>query len=186
VITAYVDESQRRRPDDHSIYAMAAVIMKSTDHDDIRTALEALRLGKRRRLHWRDESPAHRTDIAETLAKLPIDGIITVHLHEKSVRHERARRLCLERLFHELDTENAAKVTVESRSGEDRLDRSLLTGLRRCRQVSLAMEVDWQSPFDEPLLWAADAVVGATTWWLDGQPAYYKVLADQIRIICLD
>jgi hypothetical protein len=75
---------------------------------------------------------------------------------------------------------------LESRYAEDRLDRSLLTGLRRSRRVSLTMKVSWESPFDEPLLWAADTVVGATTWWLDGEPRYFDALAGQVRVICLD
>ncbi|MER6173456.1 hypothetical protein [Streptosporangium sp. NPDC001681] len=185
MLTAYVDESLRRRPDDCNVYAMAAVIVDSADHDDMRAALESLRLGKRRRLHWRDESPAHRIDIAEALAKLPIEGIVAVHLHDRGVRHERARRLCLERLLYEVDAKNTTRVTVESRASEDRLDRSLLTSMRRSLRISLTMKVDWVLPFDEPLLWAADAVVGATTWWLDGQPEYFEVLADRVRMICL-
>ncbi|WP_248965310.1 hypothetical protein [Sphaerisporangium perillae] len=186
MLTAYIDESLRRRPHDDSVYAMAAVITHSADHNDIRLALESLRLGKHGRLHWRDESPSHRLDIAETVAKLPLHGIVTVRIHDKNVRHERARRLCLERLLYELDAGGAERVILESRYTEDRLDRSLLTSLRRSRRVSLTMEVSWASPYDEPLLWAADAVVGATTWWLDGQPRYFDALADQIRVICLE
>ncbi|MBG0813480.1 hypothetical protein [Planomonospora sp. ID82291] len=186
MLTAYIDESLRRRPDDCSVYAMAAVIADSADHDDIRLALESLRLGKRRRLHWRDESPAHRLDIARTLTKLPLHSIVTVCIHDRGIRHERARRLCLERLLCELDARDIEEVVLESRYAEDRLDRSLLTGMRRSRRVSLAMEVRWISPYDEPLLWAADAMVGATTRWLDGHSQCFDVLADQIRVICLE
>ena len=165
---------------------MAAVIVDSADQDEIRLALESLRLGKKRRLHWRDESPAHRVDIVEALVKLPLCGIVTVLLHGKDTRHERARRLCLERLLYELDVKNIAKVTVESRCIEDRLDRGLLTSLRRSQRVSRSMEVKWAPPFDEPLLWAADAVVGATTWWLDGHTRYFAALANRIHLICLE
>ncbi|GAA1274261.1 hypothetical protein GCM10009677_29310 [Sphaerisporangium rubeum] len=186
MLTAFVDESLRRRPDDDSVYAMAAVIIDSADHDDIRTTLESLRMGKRGRLHWRDESSPHRLHIAETVAKLPLCGIVTVRIHDRSVRHERARRLCLERLLQELDMSGVETVVLESRCTEDRLDRSLLTSLRRSRRVSLTMKVSWESPFHEPLLWAADTVVGATTWWLDGEPRYFDALAGQVRVICLD
>ncbi|MET8138677.1 hypothetical protein ABZU32_00065 [Sphaerisporangium sp. NPDC005288] len=113
MLTAYIDETLRRRPDDDSIYAMAAVIMDSADHDDIRTTLESLRLSKRHRLHWRDESPPHRLHIAETVAKLPLQSIVTVRIHDKNVRHERARRLCMEHLLYELDTAGVATVPGE-------------------------------------------------------------------------
>ncbi|WP_433500845.1 DUF3800 domain-containing protein [Sphaerimonospora sp. CA-214678] len=186
MLTAYIDESLRRRPHDDSVYAMAAVIVDLADRDDIRLTLETLRLGKQRRLHWRDESPAHRLDISRTLTELPLDSIVTVCIHDRTIRHERARRLCLERLFYELDSRNVERVTLESRYTEDRLDRSLLTSMRRSLRISLTMEVCWTSPYDEPLLWAADAVVGATTWWLDGQPQCFEVLADRIRVICLE
>jgi hypothetical protein len=186
VLYAYIDESLRRRPNDDSVYAMAAVIMNSSDYSDIRLVLESLRLGKRRRLHWRDESPAHRLRIAETLIALPLDGLVTVCIHGRDIRHERARRLCLERLLHELDAKRAEKVILESRYTEDRLDRSLLTSLRRSLRISKSMDVSWSTPYDEPLLWAADAIVGATTWWLDGESRYFDRLARQIKVICLE
>ncbi|GGK63876.1 hypothetical protein Sme01_06110 [Sphaerisporangium melleum] len=120
------------------------------------------------------------------MAKLPLHSIVTVRIHDKNVRHERARLLCMERLLYELDAAGVAMVVLESRYTDDRFDRSLLTSLRRSRRVSLTMKVSWESPNDEPLLWAADAVVGATTWWLDGEPRYFNALADQIRVICLE
>jgi hypothetical protein len=186
VLTAYVDESLRRRADDLSVYAMAAVVVDSADHEALRATLKSLLLGNRRRLHWRDESPKHRIEIAEALASLPIEGMVVAHIHDRTTRHERARRLCLERLLHELGAGSAAGVVIESRSAEDRLDRGLLTGLRRSRRVPLSMEVRWESPLDEPLLWSADAVVGATTWWLDGQPEYFDIIADQVTVICVE
>lgn len=186
MITAYVDESLRRRPHDDGVYAMAAVVVDSADHDGVREALEALRFGRSLRLHWRDESHARRLAITKALTTLPVTGIVTVHLHRIGVRHERARRLCLERLLYEIGVKNAATVTVESRSAEDHFDRSLLTGLRRSRRVSLDMYVCWASPFEEPLLWAADAVAGATTWWLDGQPQYFDLLTGQFEAVCVE
>ncbi|KAA9375488.1 hypothetical protein F5972_27435 [Microbispora cellulosiformans] len=77
MLAAFVDESLRRRPGDHSVYAMAAVIVDLADCDDVRLTLQALRLGKQRRLHWRDESPAHRLDISRTLTELSLDSIVT-------------------------------------------------------------------------------------------------------------
>ncbi len=166
---------------------MAAVIVDSGDHDDIRATLESLRLGKSPRLHWRDESPPRQLMIAERLSNMPVRGVVAVHLHEKETRSERARRLCLERLLVELDKAGVAVATIESRSpSQDHLDLLLLMGVRRTRTLSENIRIIWRPSHEEPLLWAADAVVGATTWWLDGQVVYFDLLAERVQIICLD
>ncbi|WP_067183935.1 DUF3800 domain-containing protein [Microtetraspora niveoalba] len=187
MLTAYVDESLRRRPHDDSVYAMAAVVMDAADCEDVRVDLESLRLGKSPRLHWRDESPTRQLAIAERIADMPIRGIVTVYLHGGEVRTERARRRCLERLLIEVDKAGVAAVSIESRTPEqDHLDRGLLTGLRKARVLPKSLTVRWQPSASEPLLWAADAVVGATTWWLDGQTRYYDLLCERVHMICLE
>ncbi|GIH72631.1 hypothetical protein [Sphaerimonospora thailandensis] len=187
MLTAYIDESLRRRPHDDSVYAMAAVIIDSADHGDVRTELESLRLGKSPRLHWRDESPARQLAITERLVNMPIQGIVTVYLHGKEVRTERARRRCLERLLIEVEQTGVSTVVIESRSPEqDHLDRGLLTGLRTANVLPKSLTVIWKPSVSEPLLWAADAVVSATTWWLDGRARYYDLLVKQVRAICLE
>ncbi|GAA1283020.1 hypothetical protein Psi02_31050 [Planotetraspora silvatica] len=62
----------------------------------------------------------------------------------------------------------------------------LVLGIRKARILSDGIRVDWRLPGEEPLLWAADVVAGATTWWLDGQPAGFDILAHRIRLVCLD
>ncbi|WP_229811326.1 hypothetical protein [Streptosporangium pseudovulgare] len=166
---------------------MAAVIVDSTDHDDIRVSLQALRIGKSPRLHWREETPARRLAVTKTLTDLPIRGIVTVYLHEKETRTERARRRCLEALLIELDQAGVASVLIESRSpSQDHLDLLLLMGARKARVLSKEIRVSWRSSHKEPLLWAADTVVGATTWWLDGCADCFDLLTDQVRVICLE
>ncbi|MEU9832044.1 hypothetical protein AB0D67_10950 [Streptosporangium sp. NPDC048047] len=187
MLTAYIDESLRRHPDDHCVYAMAAVVMDSAHHDDIRAALESLRTGKSPRLHWREESAARQLVIAGSIAVMPVRSIVTIHIFSRGLPYERARRLCLERLLYELDQADVRAVTVESRSPKlDHLDLLLVMGIRRARAVSKDLKVAWRRPDEEPLLWSADAVAGATTWWLNGQPEGFKLLADRIRLVCLD
>nr|WP_263641792.1 hypothetical protein [Microbispora cellulosiformans] len=41
--------------------------------------------------------------------------------------------------------------------------------IRRSGALSRNITIGWRSSYQEPLLWAADAVVGATTWWLNGR-----------------
>ncbi|MET8154913.1 hypothetical protein ABZT47_00990 [Sphaerisporangium sp. NPDC005289] len=187
MLTAYIDESLRRRPNDWNVYAMAAVLVECAHHEQVRAALESLRLGKSQRLHWRDESAKRQLTIAERLAELPISGIVTVCLYSRGVRTERARRRCLERLLPEVERAGAATASIESRSPEqDHLDRGLLTGLRATGVVAKSLTVTWQPSVSEPLLWAADAIVSATTWWLDGRTRCYDVLSERIHMICLE
>lgn len=187
MLTAYIDESLRRRPGDCSVYAMAAVIVNSADHDDIRIALESLRLGKSPRLHWREESAARHLVIAGSIAHMPMESIITIHIFSRGLPYERARRLCLERLLYELDQAGVAMATVESRSPRlDHLDLLLVMGIRKARALSENIKVTWQQPTEESLLWGADAVAGATTWWLDGQTSSFELLAERVRLVCLD
>ncbi|MER5620266.1 hypothetical protein ABT061_04400 [Streptosporangium sp. NPDC002544] len=166
---------------------MAAVIMDSADHDDIRATLESLRLGKSPRLHWREESAARQLAIAGSIATMPMKNIATIHIFNRGLPYERARRICLERLLYELDQEGVITATIESRSPKlDHLDLLLVMGIRRGRTLSGNIKITWEQPGQEPLLWGADAVAGATTWWLDGQTGGFKLLADRIRLICLD
>ncbi|GII80219.1 hypothetical protein Sru01_52010 [Sphaerisporangium rufum] len=109
--------------------------------------------------------------------------MVTVCLHGKEVRYERARRACLGRLLTELEGRAVGEVMVESRTVEDPHDRGFLTGLRRSGQVSRELAVCWRSPETDPLLWAADIVVGATTSWLDGEAACFEMPADKIELI---
>ena len=186
MITAYVDESLRRPAHDYSVYAMAAVLIDSADHAEVRSELEALRLGKSPRLHWRDESSARRLAVTEALTKMPLRGFVTVCLHDRGVRTERARRRCLERLLMELDQTGVVTTLIESRSApQDHADLLMVMAMRKARALSKSLTVLWQSSYAEPLLWAADAVVGAATWWLDGHPDYFNLLGERISVLDL-
>ncbi len=166
---------------------MAAAIIDSADHGTVRAELESLRLGKNPRLHWRDEPPARQLSITGRITKMPIQGIVTVYLHDRETKTERARRKCLERLLVELDQTGVSMAYIESRAPDkDHLDLLLLMGARKARTVSKNLTVIWQSSYEEPLLWAADAVVGATTWWLDGHAACFDLLGEKVSMIGLD
>ncbi|MFC7383763.1 hypothetical protein [Sphaerisporangium rhizosphaerae] len=164
MLAAYIDESLRRRPQDDSVYAMAGVIIDAIDHEDARAVLESLRTGKSPRLHWREEPSARHPVIADAIRCLPLRSLVTVHMFSKGIPYERARRLCLERLLHELDQAGVTLATIESRSARmDHLDLLLIMGIRKSRLLSDGIRVVWRQAGEEPLLWAADVVAGATT-----------------------
>ncbi|GGK65746.1 hypothetical protein Ppa06_21950 [Planomonospora parontospora subsp. parontospora] len=185
MLTAYIDESLRRRPHDDSVYAMAAAIIDSADHEAVRADLESPRLGKSPRLHWREESRARQLVISRAITLMPLKSLVTIHMFDRGVSYEGARRLCLERLLYELDQEGVGLATIESRSAKmDHLDLLLVMGIRKAKFLSDEIRVVWQYPDREPLLWAADAVAGAVTWWLDGQPDGFNVLVEHTRLVC--
>jgi hypothetical protein len=182
---AYVDESCRHRSRDSHAYALAAAVLSTPDADQIREALKPLRAAKNPTVHWRNESPARRTAIIRTVLDLPVHGIVAVCLHQTT--QERARRACLTQLIWELGERQVRSVPIESRREQrDRHDRSLLTSLRRSGLARRDMHVEWARPSEEELLWLADAVAGAVTWWLDDDRQYFDQLGSQVELIAVN
>lgn len=183
MVTAYIDESGRRRADDACVYALAAVLIDDEHHDPVAEALRDLRYGRNQVIHWRDERQERRALIVKALAELPIHGIVTVNVYENTANTERARRFCLRRLLPELADRGVEAAVFEARQeNQNHRDRSVVTALRKAREIPTTMTVDW-SPPTLPPLWAADVVAGVVTWWLGGEGAYFDRLAARIDLI---
>jgi hypothetical protein len=184
MLTAFIDESGRRRVDDLCVYALAAVIVDVSDMADCRLAMDGLRYGKSPVVHWRVERPARRSLIAKRLAGLPIQGAVAVAMYTQGTRSERARRQCLSRLLPELQQRGISEAELESRGTTlDHRDRQLLTGLRKSHQVSDRMIVRWGLPSVEPMLWAADCLAGSVTSWFGDETQYLHLLAEMVALI---
>jgi hypothetical protein len=182
-LMAYVDESARHRWGDTCVYALAAVLVDEGVAARCRTELEQLRVGRARVLHWRNERPDRRKMIAATLAGLPVAGVVAVRFYAYEGRTERARRQCLDVLLRELERRGVQRVLVESRRApQDKRDRDLLTGLRRIG-VARTLTVSWGPSTSDPILWAADCVAGAVTWWFDDQPEYLTTLGERVELL---
>ncbi|MFD4143040.1 hypothetical protein [Streptomyces sp. NPDC058572] len=187
MLIAYVDESARRRKgEDAWVYTLAAVLVEAEAVADVREAMQGLRFGKSRSVHWRIERPARRVVLAAAIAQLPVVGVVTVCLHRAEVRSERARRRSLVRLFGELSGRGVDLVVMESRHEQDAGDRAVLTGLRRASAVSHAMTVTWELASTDAGLWVADCLAGAVSWWLDGDGRYFEVLEPLVTILDVD
>jgi hypothetical protein len=184
MLTAFIDESGRRRQNDACVYALAAVIVDAGDVADCRNTMDGLRYGKSSRVHWRDERPERRALIAGTLAAMPIRGLVAVTMYTRDVRSERARRHCLSRLLPELHQRTIGEAMFETRGGVlDHRDRQVLTGLRKSNLVSHQIAVRWGLPSVEPMLWAADCLAGSVTWWFGDEPQYLDRLGDKVTLI---
>lgn len=186
-LTAYVDESARRRRDESTCaYTLAAVLVAETDAEAVRATMRGLRYGRSQVVHWRVERAERRKLIAGALAELPVTGVVTVCLHAAEVKSERARRRCLVRLLVELAARGVDRVVFEARLGPlDDADRRVLTGLRRADTVPAEMVVTWEPPA-APELWAADCIAGAISWWLDGDDRYFEPLQKLVTLVDVD
>lgn len=183
MIRAFVDESMRQRAGDSRAYVLAAVLVSDGDAADLRDAMRGLRYRRSSVVHWRHERVERQSLITATLGELPWVGLVVVRLFDQGVRPERARRQCLAVLLRQLESAEVGEVVIETRrSAQDDHDRALLTALRKSGAVA-GMDVRWQAPESEPLLWAADCVAGAVTWWFDHQPAHLDALASRVTIL---
>lgn len=160
---AWVDESEPARFSGPSAYVMGALLCEPDEIGDVRDSLRALLLPGQRKLHWRDEDSGRRRKIVETIASHRcVEHVVVIRPAVVGERPERRRRHCLERLWYELDQLSVRSVYQEARnSKQDQLDRDMLTIARVRRTVSPSVRVEHVYGFDDPGLWAADAICGA-------------------------
>ncbi len=184
VLTAYVDESMRRRRGEAAcVYTLVAVLVADDQLDDVREALRRLRYGKTQIIHWHAESDRRLPVIAGAIAELPIDGVVTVLMHRPEISAERARRLCLSVLLAELRRLAVDRVLFESRQAQDANDLRVIRSWRRYGREGAQVRVDFLRKSEEPALWLADCVAGAFMWWLNGTCDHWSAIADSCRVV---
>ena len=168
VLTAWVDESihaamrTANGTMTDGMYILAAVIADSGTCEPIREELRRLLPGRAKRLHWRDENPRRRRVIAGALAGLDVTHVMVVGIPVDPHRQERARRLCLERLLHELNALGVTRVWVETRTESlNKRDIRMIDALRSAGTLPDRVAIGFADPVAEPMLWLPDAVAGA-------------------------
>lgn len=160
---AWVDESvhsaaSMRQP----VYLLAAAVADPGSCDPTRDALRALLLPKARRLHWRDESSTRRQMIADLIAEQDLLHTVVIGTPVDPRRQERARRLCMERLFFEMARLGVDRIWLESRTQSlNAQDRATIDAVRGKKLLPAHTFVDFARPREEPMLWIPDAVAGA-------------------------
>jgi hypothetical protein len=154
---------------------MSVVLADPCHAETIQEAMLGLRYGKTLKLHWRDEPPRRRRQIAETVATLPVAGLVVVRSDPQAAdRLERRRRKCLEHLLPMLADMDVEQLTLESRGpADDAKDREMLQHLRRGKRLSRTLHLDHTPGPQDPALWAADALCGATVSHRTGDDSTY-------------
>lgn len=183
---AWVDESMRIDTGDKGAYVLASVVCDPACCDPIRDELRSLRLKRQQRLHWRDEDANRRTKIAETFGQVNVTAVVVVGEALARSKQERGRRACMRSLFPYLDQLGVNRVFLETRTASlQRRDAKMIDALRAQQLLSPRLQVEVARPLEEPMLWIADVLAGATSAALAGQEEWLEPmrhLTTQIRV----
>lgn len=151
--TAFVDESESQ-----NLYLLAAVIIQDRAADELRPAVDAMRLAGPK-LHWTKESDQRRQQVVAAVVRLAIPALVVLGTREIG---ERARRKSLRRMLWELDQRGVERVVFEARERrQNARDMELIAHLLRSHELRGPLHTDHVAGRVEPLLWLADVVAGA-------------------------
>ncbi|MGL3151665.1 hypothetical protein ACSS7Z_15055 [Microbacterium sp. A82] len=158
---AFIDESSAARGDELQEYMIAAVLIPADRCDAVREALRPLLLPGQIKLHWTDESESRRRVIIQRLCELETVNVVVTHVSRRQRKTERFRRKCLEDLYYEMVGMKIYDLTLESRGRhQDSSDRGHIVALQG-QGLEQRVRIKHLRGGDEPLLWIADAILGA-------------------------
>jgi len=184
IIHAWGDESGSHAASDPGAYILAAAVAEVQHIEEMRTAMESLRLkSSGQKLHWVDETSKRRAQIAATIAELPVESFVVVRKGPPSDKPERRRKKCLETMFQTLTDLGCATLALESRgSRDDERDRQLLDKLRRGHKLHSSLKLSHAKGPTDPMLWMADALCGAVSDDRNGEPTSLRVITRKVDI----
>ena len=149
-LLAYADESVRRD------YLICAAVVPAADVGTVRRRTRDLCLPGQRRWHFAKESNPRRRKI---LSELTGCGLFRVVICEARGDDAAARAACLSELLPALADLGVTGLTIESRQGQDSIDRR--TVHVAMDKLSLPLEYAHRRPHEECCLWCADAIAWA-------------------------
>jgi len=183
---AFVDESESQPSKDPGVYILAAVLLDPADAADARDTLRRLRTRRVAKAHWHDADQSLRERMVHVVAALPLDICIVTHTDDVATRSERRRRHALRTLLMHFRAQGVDHIALESRGAiSDRRDIAFMNGIRSQRLVAPEQRIEHIPGPEEPLLWAADIVAGATVQHRVGAPQYLKTLTATTRVTLL-
>ena len=157
---AFIDESSILREGVQK-YRVCAVIVHSTDSENIRGMVRPLLLKGQRKFHWTDERKSRRDSFLKAIALAPFKAVIVIDVSAPRRHEERQRRKCLELLYTHLEFHRVNDLVLEARtSTQDQMDIAHIAGLKNSgayRRIRLTHTRGG----DEPLLWIPDVLLGA-------------------------
>ena len=178
----FLDESTAKRGPDRQEYLVCAALFEEDECDRAREGLRPLLLPGQIKLHWTDESHRRRRAIVEHILALGPMSIVVSHLDARRNKVERYRRKTLESVYHHLITHEVFDLTLECRSdSQDKSDRAHIVALQS-QGLDRRLRIDHRRGGDEPLLWVADAVLGAVNAAHLGETSYLAILRRTLLI----
>jgi hypothetical protein len=164
------------------LYLLATTVADPGECEPIRDTLRGLLVGRTPRLHWRDQTPRRRRFIAGVLADLAVTHTVVVGMPLDQARQERARRQCMERLFHELHALAVVRVWIEARTASlNNRDQTMIAALRSRHVLPDSLTFNFAHPVQEPMLWLPDAIAGAVGMhYRKDDDSPYQSIADRI------
>jgi hypothetical protein len=177
---AFGDESSIVRSSRTQEYLIGAAILDVADQDRVREELRPLLLPGQIKVHWTDENARRRRRIVDAIVQTGPMNVVITHLSLRQHQDERFRRKCLETLYYELGQAGVFTVTLKSRSaGQDARDRAHIVALQS-QGLDRRIRLGHRRGGDEPLLWIADAVLGAMNSAHSGDRSHLEALQETI------
>jgi len=160
-LRAFLDESTANRAGGLQEYLVCAALVPEDECDSVREQLRTLLLPGLIKVHWTDEGEPRRRRIVSLIRDLGPMTVVVSHLDAPRRKVERYRRKTLETMYHEFVDMELFDLTLECRSAEqDASDRAHIVALQG-QGLDSRLRIGHQRGGDEPLLWIADAVLGA-------------------------
>ena len=154
----FVDESVRRS------YLICAVKVRPAALGSTRQALRRLCLPAQRRLHFEREQDRRRRQLLDEIARLEVTAFI---YRCDDLNQISARMGCLRQLLID-HADTTSRLVIEACETMDHRDRRLIFAMTREMRMESAFAYEHLRGFEEPILWASDAIawaVGAGGSW---------------------
>lgn len=171
-VHAFVDESDR------GSYLVCAAVVVPADLGAVRQVLRGFCLPGQRRLHFKSESNARRKQILDALVAVGVQARV---YRSGSSSTTTARRWCLTALVDDLVDMGAHRLVIESQQGQDARDKQIIFAALRERRAGHDLSYEHMRPYEEPCLWAADAIAwafGAGRQWRGQVEALVSAVID--------
>lgn len=184
---AFADESYEAAS---QVYIVGAIIVDTPFLAPVRrSAVAVLQPGRNRvadPFHWKKERTQRRLDLLSST--ILHHGLLAYSVTASNVGpkdQEAARAACLEALVLEVVIQGAVGLTLDKRSPANKVqaDRQTLVSIIKTGKASSAFGYGFNQPSNEPCLWIADAVAGATHKELQGDPRYCQLLGAALHRI---
>lgn len=173
-VHAFVDESARARQ-----YLVAAAIVEPSRVRRLRQAMRGLLLPGQRELHFQRERPTRRRQLADEIARMPVE--IAIYSRACDRYDEPARQECLHRLVQDLLVRQAHRMVIDSRKQDDIHDERTLRRVLGPHPSGSLLVYEHVDSTTESLLWIADAMA-----WCYGAGREWRKRVDPVIATVVD